>query len=52
MPVVRLHVRAQDWDRIEWRERFEAELQKAGWRVRLIEPPTAERSEYVYMLER
>ncbi len=30
MPVVRLHVRRQDWERVEWRQQFEAELEKAG----------------------
>ena len=52
MPVVRLHVRRQDWERVEWRQQFELELEKAGWRVRSIEPPTSERPEYVYVLER
>ncbi len=50
MPILRLHVRPEDWERQEWRERFEAELQKTGWCIQSIEPPPSERAAYVYVL--
>jgi hypothetical protein len=50
MPILRLHVRAEDWERQEWRERFEAELEKIGWRIESVELPTSERAPYVFVL--
>jgi len=50
MPILRLHVRAEDWERQEWRERFEAELQKIGWRIQSVELPPSERAAYVFVL--
>ena len=50
MPILRLHVRPEDWERKEWRESFEADLKKTGWFFQSIEPPLPERPEYVYLL--
>ncbi len=50
MPILRLHVRHEDWERQEWREKFEAELQKIGWRIQSIEPPSSARAAHVYVL--
>jgi hypothetical protein len=50
MPILRLHVRNEDWERQEWREKFEAELQKIGWRIQSIEPPSPARAAHVYVL--
>ncbi len=50
MPILRLHVRPDDWERNEWREAFEADLKKTGWLIQSIEPPSSERPEYVYLL--
>jgi hypothetical protein len=50
MPILRLHVRPEDWERTEWRERFEADLQRTGWHIQSLEPPSSERAEYVYVL--
>ncbi len=50
MPTVTLHIRARDWEREEWRARFEADLARTGWRVVSIEPPSPQRPEYVYVL--
>ena len=50
MPILRLQVRPEDWERKDWRESFEADLKKTGWFVQSIEPPSPERPEYVYLL--
>ncbi len=50
MPILRLHVRLEDWERKEWRESFEADLKKTGWLIQSIEPPSPEHAEYVYLL--
>jgi len=50
MPILRLQVRPEDWERKEWRESFEADLKKTGWFIQSIEPPSPERPEYVYLL--
>jgi len=50
MPILRLHVRPEDWERTEWRERFEADLQRTGWRIQSLEPPSSERAKYAYVL--
>jgi hypothetical protein len=50
MPILRLHVRRENWERKEWRESFEADLRKTGWRIQSVEPPSPERAEYVYLL--
>jgi hypothetical protein len=50
MPILRLHVRREDWERKEWRESFEADLRKTGWLIQSVEPPSPERAEYVYLL--
>jgi hypothetical protein len=50
MPILRLHVRPEDWERTEWRETFEAELTKIGWRIQSVQPPSPERAAYVYLL--
>jgi hypothetical protein len=52
MPVLKLHVRPEHWERKEWRERFEADLQETGWHIQSIEPPSSERADYVYLLVR
>ena len=50
MPILRLHVRPEDWERKEWRETFEADLRKTGWLIQSIEPPAPQHVEYVYLL--
>ena len=50
MPILRLHVRHKDWEKKEWRETFEAVLQKTGWVIQAVEPPSPEHPEYVYLL--
>ncbi|HET8576433.1 MAG TPA: hypothetical protein VFO18_05000 [Methylomirabilota bacterium] len=50
MPFLRLHVRPEDWERKEWRETFEADLKKIGWRIQSVEPPSPERPAFVYVL--
>ena len=50
MPILRLQVRPEDWERKDWRESFEADLKKTGWFIQSIEPPSPERPEYVYLL--
>lgn len=50
MPIVRVYVRTGDWEREEWRALFEADLQKVGWRVLSVEPPSSEHAEWVYVL--
>ena len=50
MPILRLLVRPEDWERKEWRESFEDDLKKTGWVVESIEPPVPGRAEYVYFL--
>jgi hypothetical protein len=52
MPILRLHVRPEDWERKEWRERFETELEKIAWRIQAVEPPSPARAAYVYLLVR
>ncbi|HEV8438128.1 MAG TPA: hypothetical protein VGT40_08540 [Methylomirabilota bacterium] len=48
--IVRIHVRASDWQDTAWRQRFEADLRGTGWRLLSVEPPSAEHSEYVYIV--
>ena len=50
VPILRLHVRPEDWERQDWRETFEAVLQETGWVDQSVEPPSTERAEYVYLL--
>jgi hypothetical protein len=48
--IVRVHVRAHDWEDTAWRVNFEADLRRTGWRLLAVEPPSAEHPECVYIL--
>jgi len=48
--TVKVLVRPRDWEDAKWRERFEADLLRTGWRLISVEPPAADRLEYVYIL--
>jgi len=50
MAVLRLHVRPEDWEDHVWRETFEAVLRETGWVIQSVEPPSPERTAYVYIL--
>src|SRR5207245_8714766 len=50
MPILRLQVRPEDWERKEWRESFEADLKKTGWFIQFIESPSRERRGSVHYL--
>ena len=50
VPILRLHVRPEDWEDHDWRETFEAVLRETGWVIQSVEPPSPERTAYVYIL--
>jgi hypothetical protein len=50
VPTLRVHVRADDWNRSRWREQFETDLAKTGWRIVAVEEPGSGRADSVYVV--